>query len=407
MPPRCPRPALAALVLAAFVRPAVAQQVVTTLDVGGTGLEWGDSVTTTRSVAGSIAPAIRAEWSSATLGASGSWAYLGDSWSAQGALAGSVYTPSLGPLIGELSAVGAGSLHSDRTQAGQSQGVGRLHLMGGAGGLWAGGGGGGTWDQTDGWRPITLGDAGAWTRWRAATALVTATPTWVDAEPVFTDGELAIRVSGTRAEFGAVVGARFGTVPEGLTDDTRQWVSASLLVRMPLGLALVAGAGSYPADLVQRFPGGRFASLGVRFGRWPVTAGGRGADVSRRDVDPARRDAPDAEDDVTVEPTAEESAARAGGMLGFEARRDATTGGAVLRVRAPGAHFVEVYGGFTNWQPVALARGRDGWWTVTLPLAAGTHEVSVRVDGGAWLVPPGTTAVRDEFGGTAGVMVVP
>jgi hypothetical protein len=312
MPPRCPRPALAALLLAALVRPAVAQRVVTTLDVGGTGLEWGDSLSTTRSVAGSIAPAIRAEWSSATLGASGSWAYLGNSWSAQGALAGSVYTPSLGPLVGELSAVGTGSLHSDRTQAGQSQGIGRLHLMGGAAGLWVGGGGGGTWDQTDGWRPITLGDAGAWTRWRAATALVTATPTWVDAEPVFTDGELAIRLSGTRAEFGAVVGARFGTVPEGLTDDTRQWVSASLLVRMPLGLALVAGA-----------------------------------------------------------------------------------------------HFVEVYGGFTNWQPVALARGRDGWWTATLPLAGGTHEVSVRVDGGAWLVPPGTTAIRDEFGGTAGVMVIP
>jgi hypothetical protein len=61
----------------------------------------------------------------------------------------------------------------------------------------------------------------------------------------------------------------------------------------------------------------------------------------------------------------------------------------------------------SRWQPVSTSPAGDGWWTVTLPIVAGTYEANVRVDGGAWLVPPGATALADEEGGVVGVVVVP
>jgi hypothetical protein len=51
------------------------------------------------------------------------------------------------------------------------------------------------------------------------------------------------------------------------------------------------------------------------------------------------------------------------------------------------------------------AAGRD-WWTVTLPLSTGAYQMNVRVNGGEWLVPPGLTPLKDEFGGTTGLLVV-
>jgi 1,4-alpha-glucan branching enzyme len=77
-----------------------------------------------------------------------------------------------------------------------------------------------------------------------------------------------------------------------------------------------------------------------------------------------------------------------------------------LRVYAPTARVVEVNADFTQWQARRLTRGSDGWWSVTVPLAPGTYQMNVRVDGGGWLVPPGLTTVVDEFGGAVGVLVI-
>ena len=68
---------------------------------------------------------------------------------------------------------------------------------------------------------------------------------------------------------------------------------------------------------------------------------------------------------------------------------------------------VEVAGDFSAWQPIELRRAGGGWWETELRVSAGTHEISVRVDGSAWDAPPGRAVIVDELGGRTGLLVVP
>jgi hypothetical protein len=78
----------------------------------------------------------------------------------------------------------------------------------------------------------------------------------------------------------------------------------------------------------------------------------------------------------------------------------------IVRVIAPDSARVDVAGSFSSWQPVTLRRTTDGWEAqVTLP--SGTHRVAVRINGGPWRAPSNLGKVRDEFGGEAGIVVVP
>ena len=77
-----------------------------------------------------------------------------------------------------------------------------------------------------------------------------------------------------------------------------------------------------------------------------------------------------------------------------------------LALGAPRASRVEISGDFTQWKPVVLDRGGDGRWTLTLPLAAGTHRLNARIDGGSWIVPPGLTRMNDDFAGEVGLIVI-
>jgi 1,4-alpha-glucan branching enzyme len=74
---------------------------------------------------------------------------------------------------------------------------------------------------------------------------------------------------------------------------------------------------------------------------------------------------------------------------------------------APGAKVVELSADFTRWNAIALKRLDAGMWTVDVHVTPGTYRVNVRVDGGRWVAPAETPAVADDFGGTAGLVVVP
>ena len=56
---------------------------------------------------------------------------------------------------------------------------------------------------------------------------------------------------------------------------------------------------------------------------------------------------------------------------------------------------------------MALERVAEGVWEVVLRVASGMHRLNVRVDGGRWLAPAGTTHAADEFGGQVGMVAVP
>ncbi len=98
--------------------------------------------------------------------------------------------------------------------------------------------------------------------------------------------------------------------------------------------------------------------------------------------------------------------ARSAGVAAFQLMRRE---GSVfdVRVRAPKAQEVLVNGDVTGWRPIALVRERDGWWRGRLVVESRAAELVVRVDGGAWVVPPGAEEVVDEFGGRTGRVVVP
>ena len=360
-----------------LARPARAQQLEASVDLGGVMLRYADSL---RAAAITVAPAARLNAGRASLGAYGTGSRLdvGD-WSVQGGIDGAVATPTWRRrLLGDLTGIAAGSAHRDGTRTGDLRALGRVHLLGWRGGLWAGGGVGRTHDGVRD-RDIRLVTTGVWATLGRSVVSLTATPTTVDDTLHYTDGEAAVLVALGRADLSLSAGARAGENVLVNVGGDRVWGGAGLTWCLASRVGVVAAAGTYPVSPTQGFPGGRYATLAVR--------------LATR----ARRSAA-AEPAAVVEPAAS-------GITGF--RTVAAGGGKhTVHVRATTARALEVTGDFTGWQPVALRRGSDGWWTVTLPIEAGVHQMNVRLDGGPWTVPPGLPSVSDEFGGRVGLLVI-
>lgn len=78
-----------------------------------------------------------------------------------------------------------------------------------------------------------------------------------------------------------------------------------------------------------------------------------------------------------------------------------------LVLHAPPASLVEIAGDFTDWRPVSLARTPAGSWEVVLPISAGVHQINVRIDGGPWTAPGGTTRLAGDYGDDVGTFIVP
>jgi Glycogen recognition site of AMP-activated protein kinase len=360
-----------------------AQRVETTLDAGVTGIRYADS---TNTAAATLSPAIRLQSARATLGATGSISELStNAWTAQGSLDGSVFTSSIATLRGELSGNAGGSAHEDGTQTGQIEAVGRVHRMRANWGIWAGGGVGRAWNGSSS-QALVLGDAGAWYRRGPFTALLSATPTAVGDSMRFTDVGFGVHWVLAREEIGATFGARAG---RGVVAGGSAWGSIGGVVWLTSRIGIVAGAGTYPPDVAQGFPNGRYASLALRLGnerqRRVRTAGGAPA----------------------LNGTSPRDSTRASDANPEEFRVESSGDARTFVVRAPGANLVELSGDMTNWKPLPLTPDGDGRWTIMLSVPAGTHQVSLRVDEGQWVAPPGLVVVTDEFGGSSGVWNAP
>jgi 1,4-alpha-glucan branching enzyme len=81
-------------------------------------------------------------------------------------------------------------------------------------------------------------------------------------------------------------------------------------------------------------------------------------------------------------------------------------GRTTVRLRCRHASRVELAADFTDWAPIAMTATGDDWWETSLTITPGLHQVQVRLDGGAWQVPPGLPRTSREFAGDAGVLVV-
>ena len=364
-----------------------AQRVEATLEAGAAGIRYADSID---AVAATLSPSIRIASARASLGAAGSFSELGTgAWTSQALLGASAFTSSSAAVRGEIAGTAAGSAHEDGTRTGQLEALGRVHLMSGTWGLWAGGGVGRAWDGASG-HALVLGDAGVWWHRDSFTAVLSAMPTQVNDSVRYVDGGLALRWLLDRAEIGATLGARAGA---GLITSagSTAWGTVAGVFWLTPRLGVVTSAGSYPPDLAQGFPNGRFVSLAIRLDshrRWRREPPGS-------DSRPGDAAAP--RDSVTI---AEHEGLEQFVLTSSDTER-------TIRVRAPRASLVELAGDVTNWEPLALTFAGDGWWVITIPVPPGIHQVSFRLNGGRWLAPPGTVAVTDEFGGAVGMWEVP
>lgn len=375
------RTALALTCLTAALTSAPAAQTIdATLDAGAAGIRYSDSVNAGAAV---LSPSVRLSTHALTVGAIASFAQLNSgTWAAQGSLGGAVYSPSLGPLRGEFDVDAAGSDRQDGTQTGQLEGFARVDLTRAAWGAWLGGGAGRAWDGFSG-HSLVLADAGIWLGRHALTANLSATPTAIDDSIQYTDFEAAARWARARLELRASLGARAGHALAAASRG-RTWGSAGALYWVGPRIGISADAGLYPPDIAQGFPNGRYVSLGVRLSVHPMWRSriptSSGTDLSEQSG---------------------AASADAGMIEGFDVEGAGTQ--RTIRVHAPHARLVEFASDVTNWSPVALSRDRAGWWTGTFTVAPGIHQVSLRVDGQKWVVPPGLVSVTDEFGVTAGV----
>jgi len=162
----------------------------------------------------------------------------------------------------------------------------------------------------------------------------------------------------------------------GLTsgDAKNQWLQGTATRWLSRSVALVGVIGNPPLPVVGIRPPAGQVTLGLRFA------------LGRQSAPRAATHVPSDGRAFVVLPSADRE------------RR--------VRVRVPRAHTVELTADFVDWQVVSLRAVGNGLWEASLPISAGNHRVSLRIDGGAWQAPPGLPRVEDDFGGAAGLLHV-
>lgn len=83
-------------------------------------------------------------------------------------------------------------------------------------------------------------------------------------------------------------------------------------------------------------------------------------------------------------------------------------GGGILEVRVFASDALEIViaGDFSEWRPIRMER-EGTIWIARTRLPPGKYRVAVQVNGGEWRAPRNLARVRDDFGGEAGLVVIP
>ena len=359
--------------------PAAAQRAGATVDLSGVRLRYADSVDAT---AASLGSGLNLVWPRFRADLAGSFSrFDGGDWAVQGSVIGALLIPATSWLAGEAGGWTGGSAHRDGTSTGQALATVRAHFLARGAGLWLGGGLGGVRSDDTGNR-VRHWEAGGWLRRGGASVVASVSPTRVGDDVRYTDTQLFAVWTSPRVELSGTAGHRSGGEAPSTGGGSETWGNASASLWVAPRAAVVVSGGTYPVDLTQGFPGGRYVSLGLKLA------------TRRQTVEPGWAGRP---------ARAREPAGPA--VTAFRVNA-APAGEREIRVRSPGAARVELSGDFTRWEPVALTAAANGWWTARLRIAPGTYQVSVRVNGVRWIAPPGLVEVTDEFGGSAGILVI-
>ena len=376
------RAALLAAAWSLAVGRAVVAQTGGTVDVGLSTVRYDGFLA---SGAASVTPAARWERPGAALSLRGSYLrFESGHRSLQGLVAASLFTP---PTLlprgwrGELAVSGGGSTYADFASFWHATGEARLHLAASGGGAWVGGTAGRT-SYGSAPRPVAVAAIGGWARRGWLTVTASAGRSFIGDtaySDVVSTAELSAGAWGLTGSFGARISSRGGG--HGVYGE------AGATLTLSERIALFLSGGRYPTDPINGSVAGRYLTAGVRL----------------RNVIPHHRTTRDPLP-LGRPPVSADGDPSSGPQLEMEPVSD---GDVRLLLRAPAASSVELAADFTDWHPTALERVGEGVWILVLHVASGVHRLNVRIDGGRWLAPAGTTRAADEFGGEVGIVAVP
>ena len=249
--------------------------------------------------------------------------------------------------------------------------------------------------------------------WIAATGGRTAFGSPSDARPVFAasvsalqrpSSSLLLLLTAGRAfvgdtqysDIGMTARGQYGKIVLETILGTRVWSQgaghgvygeASGSLRFSDRWAFVLSGGRYPSDPIRGSIAGRYVSAGVRFRIPPPIRPAPHLPAQHTGANGGDGSDPPPSTTLTLVP---ESPANMR-----------------LVLRTPPATLVEIAGDFTDWQPVSMARTAGGSWEVVLPMAKGVHQINLRIDGGPWTAPGGTTHLVGDYGDEVGTFIVP
>jgi hypothetical protein len=378
------RVALAGLMGVAALAPTrVWGQVTLSLDVGAATIAYDEFL---RSIVGTVTPAVLLERGRGTFLARASYSrFESGNESIQGTIAGSVLSPAVWKLRGEIGATASSTRYKDFSAATNVLAVGRLHLAEANRGTWLSLSAGGVAQKSEFPDDLLQLEVGGWTRAGGSTFTAQLVPTRVGTIK-YLDAVAGWRWLGPEGDLSISAGYRAG---EDSSGGVNRWAEVNVTAWLTRRLAVVGGVGVFPAEIVRGLPGGRYGSLALRV-------------ASRRPTGSDPKLVAQLILPYELRGLRRRGAARAEAFV----HSAADDGSRDIHVRVADATRVELMADFTDWTPVPLVRERGGMWGLNVFIAPGVHRVNIRVDGGPWQPPPGLTTVRDEFGGEVGLLVV-
>lgn len=234
-----------------------------------------------------------------------------------------------------------------------------------------------------GWRTTVMADATVWQQRAGGVVSLTANAMQLAIGDYLGDVQADFQWSNGNTFLGSSAGVRLGEAQRG----TVSWVSASVTWPLRDDIWTSVSVGSYPADLIQSLPGGRFFSLTMRLpnGRFP----------------PLRRPPPPPPPVRVMEPLP--LTHRLALVIGFPLDSADLR---EIRVWAPDVETVELVADFVDWIPVPLIRQPDGVWQGYYRVAPGLHRLNLRLDRKKLDVPTNIRGIPDEDFGTVGLVIV-